>query len=328
MTGYRPPFEMTDEIVNLIADIAELTGVITFTSALDTNPTLRRGNRIKAIYSSLAIEQNTLSIDQVTDVINGKRVLAPPSDIKEVQNAYAIYDRLDQLDPYSIDDLLAAHKVMTDELVKDAGMFRSGNVGIYDGENLIHAGTPAEYVPEVIAQLFTWLRESDYHPLVKSCVFHYEFEYIHPFADGNGRMGRLWHTLILSKWKPFFAWLPVESLIHDNQKRYYEVLAESDSRTDAGIFVKFMLDLIEAAMRQLIHVQDVGTNVGTNVGINAEKILVLLKDDPNLNAAQLAGKLGLTSRQVERLIADLKKSGKLKRTGANKNGYWEVLKRL
>ena len=317
MTEYRPPFEMTDEIVNMISDIAELSGVITVTSALDTNLTLRRENRIKTIYSSLAIEQNTLSIDQVTDVINGKRVLAPPSDIKEVQNAYEIYDKLDQMDPYSVDDLLAAHKVMTGGLVKEAGMFRSGNVGVYDGDKLIHAGTPAAYVPEVMEQLFSWLKGNEYHPLVRACLFHYEFEFIHPFEDGNGRMGRLWHTLILSKWKPFFAWLPIESLIHDNQRKYYEVLAEADKNTDAGVFVTFMLGLINEAMQQVVNTE--------NVGINGEKIIDLLKEDPKLNAVKLAEKLGLTSRQVERLLSDLKREGKLRRVGANKNGYWEIL---
>ena len=321
MTEYRPPFEMTDEIVNMISDIAELSGVITVTSALDTNLTLRRENRIKTIYSSLAIEQNTLSIDQVTDVINGKRVLAPPSDIKEVQNAYEIYDKLDQMDPYSVDDLLAAHKVMTGGLVKEAGMFRSGNVGVYDGDKLIHAGTPAAYVPEVMEQLFSWLKGNEYHPLVRACLFHYEFEFIHPFEDGNGRMGRLWHTLILSKWKPFFAWLPIESLIHDNQRKYYEVLAEADKNTDAGVFVTFMLGLINEAMQQVVNTE----NVGINVGINGEKIIDLLKEDPKLNAVKLAEKLGLTSRQVERLLSDLKREGKLRRVGANKNGYWEIL---
>ena len=153
--------------------------------------TLRRENRIKTIYSSLAIEQNTLTLEQVTDVINGKRVLAPPKDIKEVQNAYEIYERLDELDENSVKDLLLAHKIMTSELIKESGRFRSKNAGVYQGDKLIHMGTLPEYIPELINNLFLWLKKSEEHPLIKAAVFHYEFEFIHPFQDGNGRVGRL-----------------------------------------------------------------------------------------------------------------------------------------
>ena len=188
---YQPPFRMTEEITNLIVEIGQYVGSITTYESMHRNPVLRRENRIKSIYSSLAIEQNTLSLDQVSDVINGKRVLGPPEDIREVKNAYEAYEHVSELDPYSIKNLLYAHKLMTEGLVKEAGRFRSGNVGVYAGECLIHAGTPARYVPDLISQLMTWLKESKYHPLVKSCIFHYEFEFIHPFADGNGRTGKI-----------------------------------------------------------------------------------------------------------------------------------------
>jgi Fic family protein len=217
------------EITNLVIEIAELTGAMTVSEQLSKNPKLRRENRVKSIHSSLAIEQNSLSIDQVSDVIDGKRVLGPPQDIREVKNAYEAYEIMTKLDPYSVKDLLKAHMIMMAGLVKEAGMFRSKGVGVYAGDQLIHAGTPANYVPDLIGQLFDWLKKSKLHPLVKSCIFHYEFEFIHPFADGNGRTGRLWHTLLLAKWKEFFLWLPIESVIRERQDGYYKALNASNT---------------------------------------------------------------------------------------------------
>ena len=188
---YNPPFEITNEIIELVAQINELTGMIIVSEKLSSNPVLRRENRIKTIYSSLAIEQNTLTFEQVTDVINGKRILAPPKDIKEVKNAYEIYEKLTLLNPYSIKDLLKAHKILTADLINESGRFRTKGAGVYQGNQLIHAGTPPQYVSELIEQLFSWLKKSKVHPLIKACVFHYEFEFIHPFQDGNGRVGRL-----------------------------------------------------------------------------------------------------------------------------------------
>lgn len=249
--SYKPPFTMTDVITNMVVEIGELIGMISATGGLSMSPMLRRENRIKTIHSSLAIEQNTLTVEQVSDVIQGKRVLAPPQDIKEVKNAYEIYERLDELNPYSVRDLLKAHKVMMENLISEAGTFRSKGVGVYAGTKLIHAGTPPQYVPDLIAELFEWMRMSTLHPLMKSCIFHYEFEFIHPFADGNGRIGRLWHTLILSKWKPFFAWLPIESLIYENQEEYYRALNEANNEGESTAFVEFMLGAIEKALLEL-----------------------------------------------------------------------------
>lgn len=242
---------MTDAITNKVVEIGELIGMISATGVLSMSPMLRRENRIKTIHSSLAIEQNTLTVEQVSDVIQGKRVFAPPQDIKEVKNAYEIYERLDELNPYSVKDLLRAHKVMMENLISEAGTFRSKGVGVYAGTQLIHAGTPPQYVPDLIAELFEWMRMSTLHPLIKSCIFHYEFEFIHPFADGNGRMGRLWHTLILSKWKSFFAWLPMESLIHENQEEYYRALNEANNEGESTVFVEFMLETIAKSLLEL-----------------------------------------------------------------------------
>lgn len=325
---YQPPFTMTEEITNLVIEIAEFVGALTAYDTLRTDPVLRRESRVRTIHSSLAIEQNTLSLEQVTDVIAGKRILGPPQDIREVKNAYEAYEQASDLDPYDIDHLLLAHRLMMGGLDQEAGRFRGGNVGVYAGEQLIHAGTPARYVPKLIDDLFTWLRESKLHPLVKSCIFHYEFEFIHPFADGNGRTGRLWQSLILQKWQPFFAWLPVETLIHENQEGYYRALNQSNTESDSSAFVAFMLRTIRDALREIPTEQanHVGVNVGKNVGIKTEeKILSLLRMDPKLTANQLSTKVGLTKRQVERILARLKQEGRLLRHGAAKNGYWEVV---
>ena len=259
---YQPPFTMTEEITNLVIEIGEQVGAVAAYDSLQPNPTLRRENRIKSIHSSLAIEQNTLTLEQVSDIIDGKRVLGPPQDIREVKNAYEAYERISSLDPYSVKNLLLAHRIMMEGLVKEAGVFRSKNVGVYAGNQLIHAGTPANYVPELIDQLFAWMKRSKLHPLVKSCIFHYEFEFIHPFADGNGRTGRLWQSLILQKWKPFFAWLPVETLIHEKQDEYYAALNALNSEGESTIFVTFMLQIIRDALADIIKTQDSHRNVG------------------------------------------------------------------
>ena len=248
---YNPPFKIIDEITNLVIEIGELTGMIAVSQKLSSNPVLRRENRIKTIYSSLAIEQNTLTLEQVTDVIEGKRILAPPKDIKEVKNAYEIYEKLELLNPYSVKDLLKAHKIMTSELINESGRFRSKGAGVYQGTQLIHAGTPPQYISELIEQLFLWLKESEIHPLIKACVFHYEFEFIHPFQDGNGRIGRLWHTLILSKWKTFFAWLPIETLIQKRQQEYYEAINISNNLGESTPFILFSLKIIKESLEEL-----------------------------------------------------------------------------
>lgn len=180
---YKPPFTMTEEITNLVIDIAEITGKISLTDRLSKNPKLRRENRIRSIHSSLAIEQNSLTIDQVSDVIEGKSVLGPPQDIREVKNAYEAYELLTRLNPYSVKDLLKAHKVMMTDLVNESGTFRNKGAGVYAGTELIHAGTPPQYVPGLMQELFAWLKKSQLHPLIKSCIFHCEFEFIHPFED-------------------------------------------------------------------------------------------------------------------------------------------------
>ncbi len=321
--GYTPPFTITEDITNLVIEIAEKTGVIAVTENLSKNPTLRRENRIQSIHSSLAIERNSLTFDQVSDIIDGKRVLGPPKDIREVQNAYEAYEIIAQLSPYKIPDLLKAHRIMMSDLVKESGVFRSRGVGVYAGESLIHAGTPPQHVPGLIAELFRWLKDSTIHPLIKSCVFHYEFEFIHPFSDGNGRTGRMWHTLILSKWKKFFLWLPIESLIHERQEEYYQAINLSNNEGESTVFVKFMLEIINQALDELT--ENVNESSSLDLDTNEKRVLKLIKVNNKLSAKKMADELRLSERQVQRVLKDMKEQEVIVREGSNKNGYWRIL---
>ncbi len=336
---YQPPFSLNDAIVELVAAIAQKVGHVEAGGHYSRSPRLRKENRIRTIHSSLAIENNTLSLEQVTAVVEGKHVVAPPKDLLEVQNAIATYEALESFDALSVEDLLKAHRMLMGGLASEAGRFRSGNVGVFDGDRLVHAGTPAAYVPEVMGDLFAWLRSASTHPLVASCVFHYEFEFVHPFQDGNGRMGRLWQTLILSKWNRIFAWLPVESLVKDRQDDYYAVLGRSDHAADCTEFVEFMLGTISASLDDAIALPgNDGINVGINDGMNGrgnfaaaneatqtrERLLVLVGENPTMTIAQMASALGLGKRQAERLVSALENEGRLVRMGARRNGRWEV----
>ena len=332
MKSYEPPFTITNSIMNEIIEIGELTGKVSATHKLSSNPTLRRANRIRTIHSSLAIEQNGLTLDQVSDVIEGKRILGSPNEIKEVKNAYEAYEIIGDFDPLSIKDLLKAHKILMMDLVRESGTFRSKGVGVYAGDHLIHAGSPPQYVPGLMKDLFQWLKESDIHPLVKSCVFHYEFEFIHPFEDGNGRMGRMWHTLLLSKWRDFFAWLPIETLIHERQEEYYRVLNAANSDGQSTVFEEFMLETIRDSLLEVLKEEklqkDVGIKDGMNVGINLSetenRIIKILSNNPRYTANEIASELDLTKRQIERGLAKLKEHGIVERRGARRNGYWKI----
>jgi len=308
----KPPFEINEKIMTYVIDIAELLGKISVKSQISSNPTLRRTNRIRTIYSSLAIEQNTLDIDQVTAVLSGKRVIAPPKDIAEVQNAYEIYECMDSLNPYSVDDLLKAHGVMVKGLVNEAGEFRSRSVGVVgnNGE-ILHFGTLPQYVPELVAELMDWTYKSELHMLIKSCVFHYEFELIHPFSDGNGRIGRLWHTLLLSKWSPIFAWLPIESIIHDNQKEYYSAINISNSMGESTVFIEFMLSVIYKALLEANEIPVITVNKKTEDRLN--KIYEFLENNEYIMNSDVIKLLGVSSATATRILSLFTKNGQLKR---------------
>lgn len=249
---YKPPYNLTPSILHLVADISEAIGRYTATADRHMSPQLRRENRIRTIHASLAIENNMLTLEQVTAVINGKHVLGHPREIQEVRNALAAYEAMEGWDATSRNDLLTAHRLLMSALVDDAGHLRSGGVGVFRGEQLVHMAPPADRIPQLMDDLLAWLKRTDEHPLVASCVFHYELEFIHPFSDGNGRMGRLWQTLILRKWKQLLAYLPVETVVRERQDDYYRVLAECDQRGDATAFVEFMLQALLNAIQQAL----------------------------------------------------------------------------
>ena len=288
---YAPPFTIADASIALVAEIGELVGSISAKDGLDLNPRLRRDNRLRSIHASLAIENNSLSLGQMTDILNGKRVLGSPEEIREVRNAYEAYEVLLTLNPYAIKDLFTAHRVLMEDLTKESGRFRSGGVGIFAEEQLIHVATPANRVPELLANLCSWAEETKAHPLIKSSVFHYEFEFIHPFADGNGRMGRMWQTLILYQWKPIFAWLPVETIIREKQSEYYDVLGVCDKAADSGVFIEFMLCAIRDTLKELAATEQVTVQVTDQV----EKLLTVLGTQ-ELSLRDLMGKLVLKHR--------------------------------
>ena len=322
MKSKQPPFEITSKMLGDVAEISELVGRFFAHDQLSGNPNLRRTNRIRTIYGSLAIEQNTLSLEQVTAVLNGKHVLAPPKDIAEVKNAYEIYERLDELDPFSVDDLLTAHGIMTRGLVEESGMFRTGSVGVVDQEgHVLHFGTLPQYVPDLVMQLLDWTKHSDLHMLIRSCVFHYELELIHPFADGNGRVGRLWHTLLLSKWNPVFAWLPVESIIHDHQQEYYDAINVSNDIAESTPFIEFMLSAIKASLLDAIHTNEaMRTEKADKKSLRRQAIARFLQTHAYIMNADVQELCGVSSATAYRILSELVQNNKLVRQ--RKNGRW------
>ena len=324
MRNRKPPFEITTAILDEVAEIAELVGHVNASQGLSANPMLRRSNRIRIIYSSLAIEQNTLSLEQVTAVLSGKRTIAPPKDIAEVKNAYEIYEMIGSLDPYSVDDLLTAHDVMTRGLVDESGCFRSRSAGVADKQgNVLHFGTLPDYVPGLVMELLDWVRDSDFHMLIKSCVFHYELELIHPFADGNGRIGRLWHTLLLTQWKPMFAWLPVEFMIHDRQDEYYQAINRSNNEAESTAFIEFMLSAIKEALLEAVQ-------SGNTESMSAEEqrwlqIERFLKKHGTITNADVREMLGVSSATANRVLAKNVEAGKIQKVRIGKSWGYSLL---
>ena len=340
---YQPPFNITPEMLHLISGISEQVGIIN--ARLGENvpsPILRKKNQIKTIHSSLAIENNTLSLKQVTDIIDGKRVLGAPDEIQEVKNAIEAYRLMPQLDALKEKDLLKAHELMMKDLVKQAGHYRQEGVGVFDGNgNCLHMAPPADRVPQLMGDLFQWVKTTKEHPLIHSCVFHYEFEFIHPFVDGNGRMGRFWQTMLLSRWKGIFAWLPVETIVKEHQQEYYNVIAQSDAAGESTKFVEFMLKCLLDAME---HYEETDQGAVPNkvqdrvhdklhdklhdkfpeLSGKAINVLEVIKANSSFNAAMIGEQVGLSERQVKTYITKLKQVGLIVRVGSNKTGYWKV----
>ena len=324
--SYEPPFKITSKAINLISQISEKIGEISTLENTERTVQLRKKNRIRTIHSSLAIENNSLTIEQITAIIEGKRVLGPPNEIQEVKNAVQAYELLLNLNPYKQNDLLKAHQLMMNDLVKHSGKYRKGGVGIFDGKGVVHVAPPADRVPFLMNDLFDWLKSSDAHPLIKSCVFHYEFEFIHPFEDGNGRMGRLWQTVILTEWKPIFAWLPIETLIKENQKLYYKALGISDNNADSTEFIEFMLSIILKTIKEIIATElKITQKITQKITVNQQKIIDSIKNNPYITQEELAEIVGIARLNIIKNMKKLQEQNIIKRIGADKNGYWQII---
>ena len=322
---YKPPFTVSAKAINLIAMISSQLERYAIRMEQEDTLRLRRANRIKTIHSSLAIEGNTLSEGEVQAVLEGKKVVAPLKEIQEVKNAIKTYELYPKLNPFSIQDLLLAHGTMMSGLVDEAGMFRKGGVGVFDGDKPIHIAPPANRVRGLMIDLFGWLENADDHLLIRSCVFHYEFEFIHPFADGNGRIGRLWQSLILGRLNPIFEHLPVENMVYSNQQAYYHAINRSSDLGDSGPFIDFMLEEILNAL--VDHQGKSNADIADEKGLNyqQQRVLGYLRADRHTTAAKIAADLDMSARQIERMLADMKAKGIIRRIGANRNGYWEIV---
>lgn len=332
---YIPPFTISAKAINLIADISAKIERYAIRLEQSDGLRLRKANRIKTIHSSLAIEGNTLTEGEVSDIVNGKTVVAPLRQIQEVKNAIKTYELYESLNPYSVEDLLKAHGAMMMALTDDAGRFRRGGVGVYAGKQLIHMAPPADRVPYLIQDLFEWLKSSQDHLLIKSCVFHYEFEFIHPFCDGNGRMGRLWQSLILGQLHPLFEHLPIENMVFANQEAYYEAIQRSNDAAQSGPFIEFMLQEILNTLtaHQGEPIEDLPNkfpnklpNKFPNKFPNKlQEVLDMIRMEPKVSATTVATQLGISDRTVRSYLAKLKAEGYIERIGSNKSGYWKVL---
>lgn len=316
-----PPFTVSARAISLVSDISIKLTRLTFGGS-SSSPTFRRANMIKSIQSSLAIENNSLTVSQVADVIDGKRVLGNAREIQEVKNAFDCYDRLSDIDPYDMDDLLSVHGTMMRYLLDDAGRFRTTGVGIFAGKELVHMAPPPDLVPSLMADLFDWLRKSEDHPLIKGCVFHYEFEFIHPFSDGNGRTGRLWHTAIMASWIPEMAWVPVESVVCERQSAYYDAIAASTAAADSGPFIDFMLEAIRDAL------DDVAKTSGTyGIELNPTEnhLLGMIRSGTYVNTTMAAEALSVSERTISRALKSLKEKGLIVREGSDKTDVWRAM---
>ena len=293
---YKPPFTITNAILKYVASISEKLGKLNAVQGLENKPHLRKNNRIKSIHASLKIEANSLSLGQVRDVINGKLVLGEQKEIQEVKNAYAAYEKLAEIDPYSINDLKHYHGIMTRYLVDEAGEFRSSEEGVFSGERCIFMAPPARLVPQFMRDLFEWMKSAkdEVHPLILSSVFHYEFVFIHPFTDGNGRMARLWHTAMLAKWKPILEYIPIESQIEKFQEEYYDAISKCHTEGAATIFIEFMLSQIDKILDE-VSAQITGDN--EQLPEHIQRLLSIMEYEVAYTSKALMEKLGLKSKE-------------------------------
>lgn len=299
MSNYKPPFTISNKMIDAISSISERVGKISSYNNFETKPQLRKNNRIKSIHSSLAIEANSLTLNDVRDVINGRIVLGPQNEIQEVKNAYKAYEEIDKVDPYNSDELRRMHGVMTYLTVEESGEFRSRNEGVFDGDKCIFMAPTPQLVPELVGNLFNWMQtaKEEIHPLILSSVFHYELVFIHPFADGNGRMARLWQTIILSKWKEVFQFLPIESRIKEFQEEYYNAIAKCNASGNSNTFIEFMLEVVD---NTLCDVEKQASSPEYQISEYVDKLNRVMDFEVPYTANAILDKLHLKSKETLR----------------------------
>ncbi len=295
---YRPPFSITAEMLNLSMSISEKVAKIPFFDSLKRMPVLRRNSQIKSIYSSLAIEANSLSLFQVKDVIDGKTVIGEQKEITEVKNAYKAYGMISEFDGYSEKDCLKAHSILTNLILSDSGKYRNHEEEVLDGDKVIFVAPPANLVPKLVKDLFNWLKNDESTPLlIKSCIFHYEFVFIHPFSDGNGRMARLWQNVLLMKWNKIFKYIPIESNIKEWQAEYYQAISESHKRGNSNIFIEFMLKAINMSLEEVLTSCE---KERSNISKQINALLEVMNYGIPLSANEIMKRLGVKSKETLR----------------------------
>ena len=290
--AYVPPISITEDMLAYVSSISEKIGKLTLRSESTRRPHLRR-SRIRSVHASLRIEANSLSLDQVEDVLDGKKVVGKREEILEVRNAYSAYSQIGSADPYSLNDLMRVHGIMTAGLIEESGVFRSGEEGVFSGGKCIFMAPPAHFVVSNMSDLFAWMKaaKKSLHPLLLSSVFHYEFVFIHPFADGNGRMARLWQMMLLAQWRPVFAYIPIESKIESFQADYYDAIASCHSAGNSDAFITFMLARIDAALEEEMSRGDIA-----DVPPRVARLLGVMERGAGYTATELMTRLALRSR--------------------------------
>jgi len=318
MSSYKPPYTITNKILMSVSNIVELLGELNHIKKELSTPKLRKKNRIKSITGTLQIEGNTFTEEKVTNIINGKTVLGTMREIEEVKGAILAYDYLEKYKYKNEKELLKAHKFLMQNILNNAGTYRHTNVGVGGTEGVTHVAPPPNMIPHLMGELFSWLKNTDDHLLIVSCVFHYEFEFIHPFSDGNGRVGRLWQNVILNNYKNIFGAIPIESVVRENQEAYYKALEDAGSVGESTPFIEFMLEVI------LNTVREVGNKVGNDLSDNQLLIIENIKINSKISASKLSEAIGISKRKIEENIAKLKAMNILKRVGGTR-GHWEIL---
>lgn len=307
-----PPFTISASAADSLAKVVEMVVRLELSTDFKNDLRLHRANRMKTIYSSLAIEGNPLDLPSVTAVINGKRVVGPQESMREVIQAHKAYELLPSYSPYSVADFLKAHGILTNGLIEESGMFRLRDVGVFDGNKPIHFGARPQFVPNLIGELFGWAQESTLHPVIKSAIVHYEIEIIHPFADGNGRMGRLWQSCILAAWNPVFVWIPMESVVYERLGEYYQAIEKASAMNDSGPFIDFALSALLASITEQMNIQE-----GQTISLSEnQKVLLKALQRGALSRKELFEALKMTNdtRSYKRLFEPLLELGYIELT--------------